>query len=279
MVQNLFEKYKIAIEAALEASNEILRIYVLDFERTIKEDGSPMTSADLKSSEIIERYLNLTFIPYIGEEQEKAPYSKRKNWKQTWCFDPLDGTKEFIKKNGEFVVNIALIEDNQPIFGLIASPFFKKIILGEIGSGAYEFSYSDALKPEKWKKIPTLGTHNSPLHIISSKSHYSGNLLLLAEDLAKKQGEIRSTRMGSALKFFDLVNGRADVYPRFAPTMEWDIAAGQAIYEAVGGKIIDVMTGKSLTYNKEDLYNPYFIAYNPSVQVSLDFIQQSIIDE
>lgn len=263
----IFEKYKVAIEAALAASEEILHVYAGSFERIEKEDGSPVTEADYKSSEVISTYLETTKIPITGEESTKSPFEERKHWPKVWCVDPLDGTKEFIKKNGEFVINIALIEHQEPIFGLIASPTQQKMIIGGRGLGAYKLSYNDALNPSKWTKLNSLSKVENPVHIVSSRSHYSGNLLDFANSIEQEYGSYASSNMGSALKFFELVTGRADVYPRFAPTMEWDIAAGQAIFEEVGGKLIGVDTGKPLIYNKEDLHNPYFIAYNPYLKI------------
>ncbi|WP_107037367.1 3'(2'),5'-bisphosphate nucleotidase CysQ family protein [Brumimicrobium mesophilum] len=267
----LFKEYGITIRAALEASKVIMDIYAGEFDRIEKEDGSPVTKADLNSSKIIDRYLKQTNIPITGEEIEKEPFAIRSAWKKVWCVDPLDGTKEFIKKNGEFVINIALIENEKPVYGLIASPVNQQIILGGKSYGAFQMSYEDALHPEKWKKLNQLSAVNSPVHIIASRSHYSGNLLKLADYIEKEYGEIRSTAMGSALKFFELVNGNADVYPRFAPTMEWDIAAGQAIYEALGGEVLEVETGKPLSYNKKDLRNPYFVASKESMKLSMNF--------
>lgn len=272
-MNKLFEEYHLTIRAALDASKVIMEIYAGNFERIEKADGSPVTIADISASKIIAEYLRQTNIPITGEEIEKEPFSIRSTWKRVWCVDPLDGTKEFIKKNGEFVVNIALIEDGKPIYGIIASPIRREIILGNKASGAFQMSYDDALIPEKWTKLNQLSPVNSPVHIIASRSHYSGNLLKLAQYIEKEHGEIRSTAMGSALKFFDLVNGIADVYPRFAPTMEWDIAAGQAIYEAIGGEVIQAETGKPLVYNKKDLKNPYFVASKKSMQLSMNFFQ------
>jgi len=271
---DLFKQYKVTITAALEASEAIMKIYAGDFERIEKEDGSPVTIADLSASKIIRKHLLPTGIPITGEEAEKHPFSVRKSWKHLWCVDPLDGTKEFIKKNGEFVVNIALIENSKPVFGLIASPINKEIILGNEKSGAFQTSFENALEPKKWEPLKYLSSTNSPIQLISSRSHYSGNLQKLVDEIEVEYGPVERTAMGSALKFFELVNNRADVYPRFAPTMEWDIAAGQAIYEAIGGKVINVNTGKPLVYNKENLKNPHFIASNSLLNISLDSFQQ-----
>lgn len=270
---NLFNQYKTTIIAALEASAAIMDIYAGDFERINKEDGSPVTIADLTSSKIIRNHLKPTKIPITGEEVEKHPYTERKNWDKVWCVDPLDGTKEFIKKNGEFVINIALIENGKATFGLIASPIKRQIIIGNKKSGAFQMSYENALIPSKWRRLNDLFETNAPIQLISSRSHYSGNLLKLQQSIESKYGPVESQTMGSALKFFELVNNRADIYPRFAPTMEWDIAAGQAIYEAIGGKVINVNTGKPLVYNKKDLMNPHFIASNALINLPMESFQ------
>jgi len=267
----VFEEFYLTIKAVLKASESILEIYRSDFDKMIKTDGSPVTIADLTSSKIINDILKETQIPVLGEEKVKEPYIVRKHWEKMWCVDPLDGTKEFIKKNGEFVINIALIENNKPVYGIIASPVHQKIILGGKEFGAYHISYENALFPEKWEKLPVLSEKIETVYMISSRSHFSGNLKNLSDTLEDKYGPVKSIVMGSALKFFDLVMGDAHIYPRFAPTMEWDIAAGQAIFEAVGGKVIEVETGNPLTYNKEDLENPYFIGVNPSISLSLEF--------
>lgn len=263
-------KYLIALRAALAASTKINEIYSTPFENEIKADGSPVTKADLASSEIIKSFLSETNIPIIGEELEKEPYSIRKKWRQCWCVDPLDGTKEFIKKNGEFVVNIALIEDGCPIFGLIASPVQKEIIFGGMGlTKAYKTSFLNIENSLEWTTLKPLNNHNYPPVVISSRSDFSGDLLKIVTPLETAFGGYVSKTMGSALKFFDLCEGKADIYPRLAPTMEWDIAAGQAIYEVLGGEILNFKTKEALVYNKKELFNPYFIARNKSLDNQL----------
>jgi 3'(2'), 5'-bisphosphate nucleotidase len=253
-------KYQSAIVAAIKASEAIMEIYATDFSTHLKGDGSPVTLADLTSSDIISSYLEPTSIPITGEETLKKPYSDRKEWEECWCVDPLDGTKEFVRKNGEFVVSIGLIKKQQPHFGVIASPVSRRIIIGGEDVGAFIFSFDDFEHPEKWKKLAQISTINSPVVVISSRSHYSGNLLSIIQSIENTHGAVAPARMGSALKFFDLVQGKADVYPRLAPTMEWDIVAGHAIYKAVGGDVLNLDTNKPLTYNKESLFNPFFIA-------------------
>jgi 3'(2'), 5'-bisphosphate nucleotidase len=269
MNKSIYEISKAPILAAIAAAKAIMDIYVQDFERIEKEDGSPLTAADLESSKIIRQHLEKTNIPITGEEVLKEPYSVRKEWPKSWCIDPLDGTKEFIKKNGEFVINIALIENQNAVFGLIASPIKEEIMIGGPKLGAYHFNFSDALDSEKWAKLPELKTLNEPIHLISSRSHYSGDILSLVDFIEENYGKVMSKQMGSALKFFDLVKGTSDIYPRFAPTMEWDIAAGQAIYEAVGGEVLQRGSGLPLVYNKENLKNPYFVASKKIIAIDL----------
>ncbi len=263
----LASTYQIALVAAVEAAKKIMAIYATPFKKETKSDGSPVTQADLASSRIIQSHLVKTTIPIIGEELVKAPYEERQKWEKCWLVDPLDGTKEFIKKNGEFVINIALIENQQPLFGLIASPVKQQMIFGGKAIDAvYTIHFDQIHDSASWKKMPLLNTHNFPPLIISSRSHFSGDILKVVQPLEQEFGGYVNKTMGSAMKFFDLCEGKADVYPRLAPTMEWDIAAGQALYEFLGGEIIDFTTKRPLQYNKSDLYNPYFIAYTPSLK-------------
>ncbi|MGM0478265.1 MAG: 3'(2'),5'-bisphosphate nucleotidase CysQ family protein [Bacteroidota bacterium] len=258
-----------ALTAVVEASKVIMKIYEEDFRRIEKEDGSPVTIADYTSSNILREHLEKTGLPITGEERKKAPFEERKKWDQCWCIDPLDGTKEFIKKNGEFVINIALLEGEKAVFGLIASPVQRKIILGGSKYGAYSFSFDDVDHTDRWKELKKLAPVRNPLTVISSRSHYTGDILSLIHRIEEHYNKFESIKMGSALKFFHLVKGKADIYPRFAPTMEWDIAAGHAIFNAVGGEIVALETGEPLVYNKMNLENPYFIAYNKHVPKSV----------
>lgn len=266
-MKQLDEKFMIAIEATIAASKKIMEIYDTDFSKETKNDGSPVTEADLISSKTIKQFLDNTNIPIIGEELQKKPFSERKEWTKCWCVDPLDGTKEFIKKNGEFVVNIALIENHKPIFGIIASPINREIIFGgKATNKSYISNYDDARNEGSWKELKPIQTNNKPPVIISSRSHFSGDLEKIANSIQKKYGGYKMIKMGSALKFFDLCKGIADIYPRLAPTMEWDIAAGQAIFESIGGEILNFKTNQPLRYNKESLYNPYFIAKSKNMK-------------
>lgn len=254
------EKYIAAIQASIAASEAIMDIYQIDFEEIIKADGSPLTRADLASSDIISRFLSPFEIPITGEETEKMSFEQRATWTESWCVDPLDGTKEFIKKNGEFAVNIALIKEGKAHFGLIASPVRREILLGSEEIGVFLFSFDDFQNFSTWKKLSIPENHNNPIVMIGSRSHHSDATLEIIDSLKKRSRHIEFTQKGSSLKFFDLALGTADIYPRFAPTMEWDIAAGQAILEALGGSVVHAETGEPLRYNKANLTNPYFVA-------------------
>lgn len=257
MIQ-LKNHYVKALETSIVASEEIMRIYQTSFQKKYKPDGSPVTEADTASAEIIVNNLENIGIPIICEEDPEYSYRERKRWKEVWIIDPLDGTKEFIRRNGEFAVNIALVRDGKPVFGLIASPVNQTILFGGMEYGSFVVNFSDIQNPHKWKalEIPEI---NTPIVLTSSRTPYKGREVELIDSI-KEKSEIDYIKKGSALKFFDLAEGNADVYPRFAPTMEWDIAAGQAILEPLGGVVLNVDTGEPLIYNKESLLNPYFIA-------------------
>jgi 3'(2'), 5'-bisphosphate nucleotidase len=259
-LQQLPKAYQLAIQAAIAAAKVIMEIYQQDFSFLDKTDGSPVTQADLASSTIIEQYLSPLGIPITGEESAKAPFELRQSWTQSWCIDPLDGTKEFIKRNDEFVINIALIENGKPIFGLIASPVQEEILLGSKEIGVFILHFKDVAQMESWKQLGVPEKINKPLVMTCSRSHHSGPVLQIINALKAEGHELDYIKKGSALKFFDLATGRADIYPRFAPTMEWDIAAGQAILEALGGEVLHAETGEPLHYNKANLVNPYFVA-------------------
>ena len=254
------EKYLTAIHAAIEASKEIMRIYNGVIDLDYKEDGSPLTNADLASSKIIHDRLEPLGFPITSEEIIHKKYKERSDWENCWCVDPLDGTKEFVSKNGEFAVNIAFIEGAYPVFGLIASPVYEEILFGGKEMGVFTCSFWDVSEPSKWKHIPGVEGVNHPLIIIGSRSHPSELGKKYCEEMLLVTKDLEYLSKGSSLKFFDLANGKADVYPRFAPTMEWDIAAGQAILEALGGEVNHAIEGTRLRYNKEDLTNPFFIA-------------------
>jgi 3'(2'), 5'-bisphosphate nucleotidase len=259
-LKDLSPTYQTALAAAEKAAVKIMEIYEGDFHPEFKFDGSPVTAADLASSDIITMILSETGIPVTSEESEHADFSIRQHWEQSWCVDPLDGTKEFVKRNGEFCINIALLKNQLPVFGLIASPVNNQVLFGGKGLGVYQCELSEWKNSKNWTVINAKSEVNQPLIITSSRSHHSGPVLDYINELKSTNIEIQFLTMGSALKFFPLADGSADTYPRFAPTMEWDIAAGQAILEELGGNVLHAETGKPLIYNKENLTNPFFIA-------------------
>lgn len=256
----------LSIEAAITASQKVMEIYETDFDIVFKADHSPVTAADKASSKIIYNILNKTQIPIVSEEESIPTYETRKTYDRIWLIDPIDGTKEFIKKNGEFCICIALIHNQNPVFGLIASPTKKEITLGGKGFGAFHFNFDDPNPLSEKNKLSNIQA-NATKTIAYSRSHLSKRAEQFVDMVRNIYDEPQIIRKGSALKFVDLVKGHADFYPRLAPTMEWDIAAGQAIYEAVGGEVLDFANFEPLKYNKEDLYNPHFIAKNKMLEI------------
>ena len=256
---------EIAIRASLEAGEEIINVYNSAFEVELKEDNSPLTEADKKGNDKINSYLISTKIPIISEESKLTPYSERKNWELCWIVDPLDGTKEFVKRNGEFTVNIALIEKGRPILGVIYVPVKKELYYADVVEGtafksklkSHSASINEVI--EKAHNIFPKKEFQDNIKIIGSRSHMNIKTLEFIEDLKNKtEKEIEIVSKGSSLKFCLVAEGKADIYPRFAPTMEWDTAAGQAICEAVGVEVISLETNKPLLYNKENLLNTWF---------------------
>lgn len=260
-----FELLQTALQGAVEAAQAIMQIYSSDFSTTMKDDGSPVTIADHASNDVLVAHLSKTGIPLISEESLKAPFEERKNWDYVWCIDPLDGTKEFIKKNDEFAICVALVHQQQPILGIIVSPIQKTILVGGKVIPPAIIRFEDIDQPSAWNYIEQKQQINQPLVIAVSRSQGSGTDLKFNQSIKEQFGEVVFLKKGSALKFFDLAMGHADIYARYAPTMEWDIAAGQAIIEALGGKVIHAESGEPLYYNKANLYNPYFIVHTSSV--------------
>jgi len=241
------------IEISKEAGKAILEVYKTNFDYQIKEDLSPLTEADTRSNNIIcERLKVLTpNIPILSEENSDVPFNIRSQWNQYWLIDPLDGTKEFIKQNGEFTVNIALIKNNTPILGIINVPATGETYWGSEENGSY-YSSNDISK----KKISVSKNLGDPIRVVTSRSHKNANL----ENLLKNLDKYKLVRKGSSLKFCLIATGEADVYPRFGTTSEWDIAAGEAIVKFAGGYIVTV-DNQAMKYNtKENLLNSYFIA-------------------
>lgn len=250
-----------AIEAAIKGGKAILEVYATDFSVEIKGDDSPLTIADQKCNEIINSYLVNTPFPIISEENKQIDYEDRKNWSSCWIVDPLDGTKEFIKRNGEFTVNIALVTNGVPKLGIIYVPVSKTLYFtAEDSNTSYrlviddeEFS-TDAILENAEQLIPAVT--GTPVRVVGSRSHLNDDTKAYIDTI---NTDVEIVSKGSSLKFCLVAEGNADVYPRFAPTMEWDTAAGDAICRAVGVQVIDQSTQESLRYNKENLLNPYFL--------------------
>ena len=278
----------VSIHAAIEAGNAILQVYrSSDFKVEQKADKSPLTLADRNAHEIIMQHLSKFDIPILSEEGKNIPYDERKGWDTFWLVDPLDGTKEFIKKNGEFTVNIAKISKHKPVAGVVLVPdknilYFAsreigsyRVDMSQIGdwlnsklgdrsrSANLPDSATDEIVSEligHSAKLPMNQSPNQPFTIAGSRSHSTPELEAIVEEKRKQYGEVEFISAGSSLKLCLVAEGRADIYPRTGPTMEWDTAAGQAIVENAGGKVLQYETEQPLLYNKENLLNPWFVA-------------------
>lgn len=256
----------VVLKAVYTASDEIMRIYNTAFKVEIKPDQSPVTLADRASSQILRDFLLPTDLPIISEEDEIPSFDDRKHYRRLWLVDPLDGTSEFVNRNEEFCICIALVAQGKPKFGLIANPIDKTIIFGGPGMGAYHINYGETDYLNEQFRLGLQPTEQ--IGLVYSRSHFSPKVLGVVAGIEKVYGNLNVIKKGSALKFFDLVQNNVQFYPRFAPTMEWDIAAGQAIYESIGGEVVDFINFKPLRYNKASLYNPYFIARPKGMKIS-----------
>jgi 3'(2'), 5'-bisphosphate nucleotidase len=261
-----------AIRAAYNAGKAILEIYGTSWETSLKTDQSPLTTADLRSHEVITAGLHPTGIPVLSEEGAEVTSGTRMNWKQYWLVDPLDGTKEFINRNGEFTVNIALMAGGQPVAGVIYIPVAGLLYFGSRDLGSFRIEphltrpnmLEDTLSEllQQSTKLPAI-INSGPLIVLASRSHLSFETAGIIQRIEQRNKDCRMVSVGSSLKFCRLAEGSADFYPRFGPTMEWDTAAGQAIAENAGIKVLTWPERQVVKYNKSSLLNPWFIAYNP----------------
>jgi 3'(2'), 5'-bisphosphate nucleotidase len=255
---------KTAIEAALQAGKAILEIYHSGaFDIELKGDNSPLTRADTASHNVIMSYLKPTGIAVLSEEGRDISYQERKDWKQLWIVDPIDGTKEFIKRNGEFTVNIALIEDQRPLIGVIFVPVTGELYFSSKEMGAFKVTvdlenYDVDMIISNGNKLP-LEREDKTFTIVASRSHMSPETEAYVQEMRDIHGEVHLISKGSSLKLCMVAQGVADCYPRFAPTMEWDTAAGQAICEHADFRVIDWSTKKTMLYNREELLNNFFL--------------------
>lgn len=261
------EFLRAAIPAAIEAGKAIMEIYARPTEEwdvESKSDDSPLTLADRTANNIIVNQLQKTGLPILSEEGMHAPYESRKEWKELFIVDPLDGTKEFIKRNGEFTVNIAYVNEQEPVGGVIYVPLTHTLFFGMQGFGSFKVGDVTTAKNNEVQLIRSavrlpMEMERKNFVIVASRSHLSVETQAFIDDLCRQHGSVEIISAGSSLKLCRVAEGSADIYPRLAPTMEWDTAAGDAIVRAAGMRVCDAVSGKPLVYNKPDLHNPYFI--------------------
>jgi 3'(2'), 5'-bisphosphate nucleotidase len=240
------------VDLARKAGDAILEVYASDFDVQSKDDESPLTQADLAAHRrIVAGLAELTpELPVISEEGGLPPFARRSQWPTYWLIDPLDGTREFVNRNGEFTVNIALVNEGRPVFGVVHVPVLRKTYVGCEGHGAE--LRADGEPP---RSIRVAGNSARPVRVVGSRSHRGSSLDAFIDNL----GDCELVPMGSSLKFCVVAEGGADVYPRLGPTSEWDTAAAQAVVEQAGGSVV-TLDGNPMKYNqKEDILNPYFV--------------------
>jgi len=260
-----------SVGAAHEAGKAVLEVYATDFEVQSKSDRSPLTLADQKSHGIIKSELNRHGIPMISEEGRDIPYGERSRWDTVWIVDPLDGTKEFVNRNGEFTVNIALIEQQVPVLGVVYAPVPDVLYFASLEIGAYKVlrgsQWDQGQGPasglealiQKARKMPCSLSHPREYTIVGSRSHGTAELSAFVERKRAEKGAVAFIQAGSSMKICLVAEGAADIYPRLGPTMEWDTAAGQAVAECAGARMYGYESRQRLIYNKPDLLNPWFV--------------------
>ncbi len=268
------------IDASIDAGRAILDVYESDFAVEKKDDRSPLTLADRKAHDIIVAALKKSPHPVLSEEGRAIPYAIRREWDTFWLVDPLDGTKEFIKRNGEFTVNIALIQNQQAVMGVIYVPVADTLYFGTRTLGAFKtvsaskacrkkplssMASSDALEYllGTGAGLPLLANSRRLFTIVGSRSHSTPDVDRIVEESKQRHGEVDFISAGSSLKICMVAEGRADLYPRTGPTMEWDTGAGQAIAQAAGAEVVEFHSRAPLLYNKENLLNPWFRVQRP----------------
>lgn len=245
-------------ETARLAGDEILDVYGTEFSVDIKEDNSPLTQADQRGNDVIVARLEAEYpdIPIISEETKATEYAERKDWEYFWLVDPLDGTKEFVKRNGEFTVNIALIHRDTPAAGVVFQPVADRMYWASQGAGAWRSVAGG--EAEKLTGGPHY-TDKDEITVVASRSHLTDAVQAFVDDLKAKGKSVEFLSAGSSLKLCLVAEGEADVYPRLGPTMEWDTGASHAIALEAGRKVLNHENGQPLLYNKENLLNPFFM--------------------
>ena len=268
--------------------SSLLEVYSRDFTVELKDDKTPITEADRNAHGIISEGLrsfpvdDYTELPLLSEEGRAIPFDERRGWKRFWMIDPLDGTKEFVKRNGEFTVNIAVIEKGRPVLGFVYVPLTAVLYFGQVGAGSFRTAprrddapAASGLTAESIREARPLPEADTPvrgpgmpvttspdvLKAVASRSHMNDETGAFIGELERRFGKpVELTSAGSSIKLCRIAEGTADVYPRFAPTMEWDTAAADAVCRAAGCYVIDRESGKDLEYNKRELGNPHFLA-------------------
>ena len=273
-----------ALIAATKAGEAILEVYHGEIDVSYKEDDSPLTLADKRAHSAIADHLSSDFtssIPMLSEEGKHTPYEERQGWEYYWLVDPLDGTKEFVKRSDEFTVNIALIKKNRPVLGVVFLPAIGSLYFAAEGLGSYKLEDVGAIgqlvagageffeeeRPLKQLieaaiRLPvqqSFSKSTDQLNLVGSRSHGTEALSEFVEKVKQQYRKVDFVPAGSALKLCLVAEGSADIYPRFGPTMEWDTAAGHCVVEQSGGKVVDMEKKAPLDYNKRDLHNPYFV--------------------
>lgn len=276
IIKNYHNLLIIAIKAALTASEKILEIYKTDFSFTNKADLSPVTVADKQANEIICQMLKSSEIQVLSEEGDHVPWQERKDQRYLWIVDPLDGTKEFIKKNDEFTVNIALTDHGTPILGVVYCPVLRELYYGSPSvDGAFKVLIPESFRLEEnnpeslfvlARKLP-FDNNSEGLTVVVSRSHRNEETEKYISKLEKEHSSIRFVSRGSSLKLCMIAEGVADIYPRIGPTHEWDTAAGHAIVRLSTGNVYQFETQRPLLYNKENTLNPWFIAVNSNYKL------------
>ncbi len=267
---NLLDLLTAAAQASLHAGREILEVYSgPDFAVETKTDQTPLTQADRRAHRAISEGLASSGLPLLSEEGRDVPFAERRKWPLFWLVDPLDGTKEFIKKNDEFTVNIALIREGTPVLGIVLAPALDILYAGCEGWGAFRIEQASHFQASWAGSLARAGTRlprprkPGPYRIVASRSHLTPETLAYVEAEKKRRGKIELVPIGSSLKLGLVAEGSADIYPRLGPTMEWDIAAGDAVARAAGCRVVRADDGGPLLYNKDSLLNPSFIVRGP----------------
>ena len=252
-----------AINASIEGGHEIMEVYASNFAVEHKADKSPLTLADKNCNEVIESHLLDTGIPFLSEEGAKISFEERKDWKYSWLVDPLDGTKEFVKRNGEFTVNIALIHNGNPVLGVIYVPVKEELYFALDRLGSYKTDQNSTVDNienliSNSNKLPVDYNRDNYV-VVGSRSHMSTETEAFFEEKKKEHGDVEVMAVGSSLKLCMVAEGKADAYPRYAPTMEWDTGAGHAIAKYAGFSVKQYNSSEDVVYNKENLLNPWFL--------------------